>query len=138
MRPQAGRWRRRRLGGQGRRACGRSGSRAGYISAPAAPQIRARHCRAMVGGAAGPATSAPPRPARATSALCRATMHGAAQAFGRVRAIGAAKNVSFKKTDRVRFKINYQKVLKLKKNSLTAREEEESAQHLFTRAPMDL
>ena len=30
----------------------------------------------------------------ATSALCRATMHGAAQAFGRAREIGAAKNVS--------------------------------------------
>jgi len=32
----------------------------------------------------------------ATSALCRATMHGAAQAFGRPRVIGAAKSVSFK------------------------------------------
>jgi len=31
----------------------------------------------------------------ATSALCRATMHGAAQAFCRTRAIGVAKNVSF-------------------------------------------
>jgi len=30
----------------------------------------------------------------AMSAMCRATMHGAAQAFGRVRAIGAAKSVS--------------------------------------------
>jgi len=83
------------VGGQGRRACGRSGSRAGYISAPAAPQIRARHCRAMVGGVAGPATSAAPRPAHATSALCRATMHGATQAFGRARTIGVAKSVSF-------------------------------------------
>ena len=36
-------------------------------------------------------------PVAATSALCRATMHGAAQAFGRARAIGAAKSVSFKK-----------------------------------------
>ena len=57
-----------------------------------------------------------PRSALATSALCRATMHGAAQAFGRARAIGAAKSVSFKKTSSVRFKINFQKVLKLKKN----------------------
>ena len=30
----------------------------------------------------------------ATSALCRATMHGAAKAFGHARAIGAAKSVS--------------------------------------------
>ena len=43
-------------------------------------------------------------------------MHGAAQAFGHARAIGAAKSVSLKKIDRVRFKINFQKVLKLKKN----------------------
>ena len=34
----------------------------------------------------------------ATSALCCATIHGAAQAFGRARAIGAAKSVSLKKT----------------------------------------
>ena len=33
----------------------------------------------------------------ATSAMCRATMHGATQAFGRARAIGAAKSVSFLK-----------------------------------------
>ena len=33
----------------------------------------------------------------ATSALCRASMHGAAQAFGRARAIGVAKSVSWKK-----------------------------------------
>ena len=43
-----------------------------------------------------------PKPALATSALCRATMHDGAQAFGRVRAIGAAKSVSFfKKKPRV-------------------------------------
>ena len=54
-------------------------------------------------------------PVVATSDLCRATMHGVAQAFGRARAIGAAKSVSFKKTDHVRFKISFQKVLKLKK-----------------------
>ena len=33
----------------------------------------------------------------ATSVLCRATMHDAAQAFGRARAIGVAKSVSLKK-----------------------------------------
>ena len=44
----------------------------------------------------------------------RATMHGAAQAFRRVMAIGAAKSVSFgeKKLNSVRFKISLQKVLK--------------------------
>ena len=36
----------------------------------------------------------------ATSALCRATMHGAAQAFSRARAISAAKSVSFKKNQK--------------------------------------
>ena len=51
----------------------------------------------------------------ATSALCRATMHGAVQAFGRARVIGAAKSVSLKKTDSVRFKIIFKKWLKLKK-----------------------
>ena len=33
----------------------------------------------------------------ATSALCRATMHGAAQVFGRAMAIDVAKSVSFLK-----------------------------------------
>ena len=36
----------------------------------------------------------------AMSALCRATMHGATQAFSRARAIGVAKSVSFKKNQR--------------------------------------
>jgi len=36
-------------------------------------------------------------------------MHGAAQAFGRAGAIGAAKSVSFKKNDSVRFKIIFKK-----------------------------
>jgi len=36
-------------------------------------------------------------PDNATSALCRATMYNAAWVFGHVRAIGAAKSVSFKK-----------------------------------------
>ena len=84
------------------------GARARYLFGPAAPQIRARQ--------------ALPRQRSqlqvvATSALCRATMHGAAQAFGRARAIGAAKSVSFlKKIESVRFKISFEKVLKLKKN----------------------
>ena len=76
----------------------------------AAPRIRTRHCRAKIGSVAGPAQSAVP--VVASSDLCRATMHGAAQALNRARAIGAAKSVSFKKTDRVRFKISFQKVLK--------------------------
>jgi len=36
-------------------------------------------------------------PVVATSAHCRAIMHGAAQAFGRAMAVGAAKSVSFEK-----------------------------------------
>jgi len=54
-------------------------------------------------------------PVVATSAPCRVTMHDAAQAFGHAMAIGAATSVSLKKTDIVRFKISFQKVLKLKK-----------------------
>ena len=57
----------------------------------------------------------------ATSALCRATMHGATQVFGHARTICAVKSVSLKKTDSVRFKISFQKVLKLKKNSKLSR-----------------
>ena len=64
----------------------------------AAPCAVARHFRAKIGGTAGPATSTVAIPVVATSASCRATMHGAAQAFGRARAIGAAKSVSLKKT----------------------------------------
>ena len=47
-------------------------------------------------------------------------MHGAAQSFGRARAIDADKSVSLflKQPGRVRFKISFQKVLKLKKNLL--------------------
>ena len=72
-----------------------------------------RLCRATDQGAAlprhgsGHSTAAP---------RCRATMHGAAQVFGRARAIGVAKSVSFKKPKSVRFKISFEKVLKLKKN----------------------
>jgi len=53
------------------------------------------------------------------SALYRATMHGAVQAFGRAKAIDAAKSVSFKikKTDSVRFKIKLKKGLKFKKKN---------------------
>ena len=55
-------------------------------------------------------------PVVATSDLCRATMHGAAHAFGCARAIDAAKSVSLKKTDSVRFKIILKKRVKIKKN----------------------
>ena len=51
----------------------------------------------------------------ATSALCLATMHSAAQAFGRARKIDTAKSVSLKKIGDVKFKISFQKILKLKK-----------------------
>ena len=95
-----------RLLGHGRRK-----AVAGVTFGSAAPWIRARHCRVKIGGAAGPAPSA----VAATSALCRATIHGAAQTFGRARAIGAAKIVSLKKIGGGRFKISFQKVLKLKK-----------------------
>ena len=84
-----------------------------------------RLCRAMDQGAAVPRQErwrgrAMPRQrsallVAATSALCRASMHGAAQAFGHVRAIGAAKSVSLKKIVSVRFKIILKKGLKLKK-----------------------
>jgi len=70
-----------------------------------------RLCRAMDQGAAVPRQDrwrgrALPRQrsallVAATSALCRASMHGAAQAFGRARAIGVAKSVSFKKNSSV-------------------------------------
>ena len=67
-----------------------------------------RYRRAKIGGAVGPATSTVAIPVVATSASCRATMHDAAQAFGRARVICAAKSVSFflKKSNRVRFKIS--------------------------------
>ena len=63
-----------------------------------------RLCRATDQGAALPRQDRwrdralprqrPALPVAATSALCRAAMHSAAQAFGRARAIGAAKSVS--------------------------------------------
>ena len=49
-------------------------------------------------------------------------MHGAAQAFRRAMALGAAKSVSFEKKDSVRFKISFKKVLKLKKSPEEPRE----------------
>ena len=60
----------------------------------ATPCAVARHCRAKIGGAAGPATSTVAIPVIATSASCRATIHDAAQAFGRTWALGVAKSVS--------------------------------------------
>ena len=73
----------------------------------------ARHCRAKINGTADPATSPVSASVVATSASRCATMHGAAQAFRRAMAIGAAKSVSFgRKKNSVRFKISLQKVLK--------------------------
>ena len=90
-----GRERERRLGRFAARAAGLRGG--GYT----------RLCRAMDQGAALPRQDRwrgrtlprqrPALPVAATSALCRAAMHGAAQAFGHVRVIGAAKTVSFLK-----------------------------------------
>ena len=48
----------------------------------------------------------------ATSALCLATMHSAAQAFGRAMTIDAAKSVSLKEINSVIFKIILKKGLK--------------------------
>ena len=76
--------------------CGRQAQLPGGVAARA---VYIWSCRAKVDGAAG----------AATSALYRATMHGATQAFGRARAIDAAKSVSLKKTDSVRFKIIFKK-----------------------------
>ena len=58
-----------------------------------------------------------PNPVVATSACCRATMHGAAQTFGRARAIGAAKSGSLKKTTVLDLKLVIKSV-KIKKNSI--------------------
>ena len=70
---------------------------------------------ATVGGATGPAMSTVSESSRRHVSPLPRTMHGAAQAFGRARAIGAAKSVSFKKNDSVRFKINFEKKVKIKK-----------------------
>ena len=84
-----------------RRLLGHAGRDGGYT----------RLCRAMDQGVALPCQDrwrgrALPRQrlallVAATSALCRATMHDAAEAFGHARAIGAVKSVSFKKKPRV-------------------------------------
>jgi len=55
-------------------------------------------------------------PIFATSLSCRATMHGAAQAFRRAMTIGTAKSISFEEEKTVLdLKLVYKKVLKLKK-----------------------
>ena len=99
---EGGRQQRRagRDAGAAGRLLGQAGLAAGFLYGSPAPRIRARHCRAKISGAAGLATQRSAGPVVATSAPYRATMHGAAQAFGRTRAIGAAKSVSFKKTRR--------------------------------------
>ena len=63
------------------------------------------------------ARQALPRQRSAISVVATSARCCAMQAFGRARAIGAAKSVSLKKTKSVRFKIKFEKVLKLKKNS---------------------
>ena len=106
--------------GRGGLAAPTAGLAASVLFGSAAPRIRARSTAPR-----SVARQALPRQrsailVAATLALCRATMHGAAQAFGHARAIGAAKSVSFKikKTDGVRFKIKFKKWLKLKKTPL--------------------
>ena len=89
--------RRPRNGMEGRRQwrAGRGpGLAAGVLFDSTAPRIRAPHCRAKIGGTAGPASSAVNDSGRRHVSLCCATMHGAAQVFGRARAIDAAKSVS--------------------------------------------
>ena len=83
--------------GQAALLLGQAGLAAGLLFGSAAPRIRARHCRAKIGGVADPATSpvsarsSPRHPSRG------ATMHDAAHAFHHAMAIGAAKSVSFEK-----------------------------------------
>ena len=107
--------RRPRNGREGREAAmeGRAGDgtgRDGFFGS-AAPRIRAVARQALPRQRSAILVAA-------MSALCHATMHGATQAFDCARAICAAKNVSLKKTDNVRFKIILKKELKFKKNSL--------------------
>ena len=83
-----GRERERRLGRFAARPAGLAAAE--IILGSAALWIRARH-------AALPHCQRSAIPVAATSAICRATMHGAAQAFGRAREIDAAKSVSLKK-----------------------------------------
>ena len=123
-REAAGEWKGREGGGNGGPGCRRSwrGGRCAWRRAGAGATPRpfccsgsgtgrgggyTRLCRATDQGAALPRQDrwrgrALPRQRSvlllaATSALYRAAMHGAAQAFGRARATGAAKRVSLKK-----------------------------------------
>ena len=80
------------------------------LAGSAAPPIRARQCRAKIGGAADPATPPVSAPVVATSASRHANMHGAAQTFCHAMAIDAAKSVSFEEEkNSVRFKISLKK-----------------------------
>ena len=101
--------------GAGGRRAGRVGRHVVFIRL-CAPRIRARATPRSVARQELPHQRSP-KLVVATSDLCRATMHGAAQAFGRARAISASKSVSLKKTKSVRFKISFEKMLKLKKKS---------------------
>ena len=79
----------------------RQAQRPGGVAARAVCLVQPRHATGRGTAAPGsvarqdPPCHRSPRPAHATSALCRATMHGVAQAFGHARAIDAAKSVSF-------------------------------------------
>ena len=88
----------RALAAGGRAGRVRAGTR--YLFGSAAPWIRARQ---------SPARQRLALLVAATSALCRATMHGAAQAFSRARAIGAAKSVSLKKSTVLDLKLVFKK-----------------------------
>ena len=106
-----------------RRAGGRAGVRGGgqvdrgrvargrYLPGTAALLGMAWHRRAKIGGAADPATSPVSSPGRRHVILLprHATMHGAAQAFRRAIAIGAAKSVSFEKKTVLDLKLVYKK-----------------------------
>jgi len=90
-----------RAGRRGRRQAWRAGCLAALLGERRLLGTRA--AAEVIPGSAAPrsvARQALPRqrstiPVAATSALCRATMHGATQVFGRTRTIGAAKSVSF-------------------------------------------
>ena len=117
-----------RCRGGGVLGCGQARVKAGAAALPCCvsretPTARARGsggdytglCRATDQGAALPRQDrwrgrALPRQrsavmVAATSGLYGVAVHGAAQAFARVREIDAVKNISLKKTDSVRFKI---------------------------------
>ena len=87
--------------------------RPGGVAARAVCLVQPRHATGR--GTAAPwsvARQDPPRqrpPGQPTPALCRATMHGVAHAFGRVRAIDAAKSVSLKKPTVLDLKLDSKK-----------------------------